>query len=104
MGAFHEGHLALIRAARAECETVVVSVFVNPAQFGAGEDFERYPRDEQRDSDLAEQAGADYLFAPGPGRGLPHRVPDLGRRGAARRRCWREPTVRATSAVWRPSA
>ena len=66
MGAFHEGHLALIRAARAECETVVVSVFVNPAQFGAGEDFERYPRDEQRDSDLAEQAGTDYVFAPGP--------------------------------------
>ena len=66
MGAFHEGHLALIRAARAECETVVVSVFVNPAQFGAGEDFERYPRDEQRDSNLAEQAGTDYVFAPGP--------------------------------------
>jgi pantoate--beta-alanine ligase len=66
MGAFHEGHLALIRAARAECETVVVSVFVNPAQFGAGEDFERYPRDEQRDSDLAERAGTDYVFAPGP--------------------------------------
>jgi pantoate--beta-alanine ligase len=65
MGAFHEGHLALIRAARAECETVVVSVFVNPAQFGADEDFERYPRDEQRDANLAGQAGADYLFAPG---------------------------------------
>jgi pantoate--beta-alanine ligase len=64
MGAFHEGHLALIRAARAECETVVVSVFVNPAQFGAGEDFERYPRDEARDATLAEEAGADIVFAP----------------------------------------
>jgi pantoate--beta-alanine ligase len=64
MGAFHEGHLSLIRAARAECETVVVSVFVNPAQFAADEDFERYPRDEARDAELAEDAGADVLFAP----------------------------------------
>ena len=64
MGAFHEGHLALIRAAREECETVVVSVFVNPAQFAAGEDFERYPRDEARDAALAEEAGADLVFAP----------------------------------------
>jgi pantoate--beta-alanine ligase len=64
MGAFHDGHLALIRAARKECETVVVSVFVNPAQFAAGEDFERYPRDEARDAALAEEAGVDLLFAP----------------------------------------
>jgi pantoate--beta-alanine ligase len=64
MGAFHEGHLSLIRGARAENETVVVSLFVNPAQFGAGEDLERYPRDEQRDSGLAEDAGADLLFVP----------------------------------------
>lgn len=64
MGAFHEGHLALIRAAREECETVVVSVFVNPAQFVAGEDFARYPRDGARDSELAEAAGTDVLFLP----------------------------------------
>jgi pantoate--beta-alanine ligase len=64
MGAFHEGHLSLLRAARAECETVVVSLFVNPAQFGAGEDLERYPRDEARDLRLAEEAGVDVLFAP----------------------------------------
>jgi pantoate--beta-alanine ligase len=64
MGAFHDGHLALIRAAREECETVVVSVFVNPAQFAAGEDFEQYPRDEARDAALAEEAGVDLLFAP----------------------------------------
>ena len=64
MGAFHEGHVALLRAAREECETVVVSVFVNPAQFAAGEDFERYPRDEARDAQLAEEAGADLLFVP----------------------------------------
>jgi pantoate--beta-alanine ligase len=64
MGAFHEGHLALIRAARAENDTVVVSVFVNPAQFAAGEDLERYPRDEARDASLAADAGADVVFAP----------------------------------------
>jgi pantoate--beta-alanine ligase len=64
MGAFHEGHLSLIRTARDECEAVVVSVFVNPAQFAAGEDFERYPRDEARDLRLAEEVGADVVFAP----------------------------------------
>jgi pantoate--beta-alanine ligase len=64
IGAFHEGHLALIRRAREECDMVVVSLFVNPAQFGAGEDLSAYPRDEQRDADLAEAEGADVLFAP----------------------------------------
>jgi pantoate--beta-alanine ligase len=64
MGAFHEGHLSLMRAARAECELVVVSLFVNPAQFGAREDLGRYPRDEERDARLAEEAGVDVLFIP----------------------------------------
>ena len=64
MGAFHEGHLSLFRAARAECGYVVASLFVNPAQFAAGEDFERYPRDYARDERLAEGAGVDLLFAP----------------------------------------
>ena len=64
MGAFHDGHLALIRRARADCDVVVVSLFVNPAQFGAGEDLESYPRDERRDAALAEAEGADVLFAP----------------------------------------
>jgi pantoate--beta-alanine ligase len=64
MGAFHEGHLSLFRAARAENDRVVVSLFVNPAQFAAGEDFERYPREEQRDAQLAEQEGVDVLFVP----------------------------------------
>ncbi len=64
MGAFHEGHLALFRAARDECETVVVSLFVNPAQFGPNDDLSRYPRNEARDAKLAEAAGADILFAP----------------------------------------
>ena len=64
MGALHAGHEALIVAARAECETVVVSVFVNPAQFDEGADLAAYPRDEARDARIAEAAGADVLFAP----------------------------------------
>jgi pantoate--beta-alanine ligase len=64
MGAFHEGHLSLFAAARKESDAVVASLFVNPAQFGAGEDLDRYPRDEVRDVTLAEQAGVDFLFAP----------------------------------------
>jgi pantoate--beta-alanine ligase len=64
MGAFHEGHLALFRAAREENELVVASLFVNPAQFTEGEDLARYPRDEARDVELAEKAGVDVLFVP----------------------------------------
>ena len=64
MGAFHEGHLALLRAAREECDAVVVSLFVNPTQFGATEDLSRYPRDETRDAQLAEAEGVDVLFTP----------------------------------------
>jgi pantoate--beta-alanine ligase len=64
MGYLHKGHLALIRAARAECDLVVMSLFVNPTQFGAGEDLDRYPRDEGRDLRLAGEAGADVVFAP----------------------------------------
>ena len=64
MGALHAGHEALIAAARAACETVVVSVFVNPAQFGDPDDLAAYPRDEERDVRIAEAAGADVVFAP----------------------------------------
>jgi pantoate--beta-alanine ligase len=64
MGAFHEGHLSLFRAARAENELVVASLFLNPAQFGDDEDFARYPRDATRDFELADAAGVDVLFAP----------------------------------------
>ena len=67
MGAFHEGHLSLFRAARAENDVVVVSLFVNPAQFGPGEDLDRYPRDEERDAALAEENGVDALFVPAAG-------------------------------------
>ena len=64
MGALHDGHLALLRAARAENETVVMSLFVNPAQFAESGDLERYPRDEERDLALAAEAGVDVVFAP----------------------------------------
>ena len=64
MGAFHAGHLALFAAAREENDVVVASLFVNPAQFGPAEDIGRYPRDEERDARLAEEAGVDVLFAP----------------------------------------
>ena len=64
MGAFHAGHLALFAAAREENDVCIASLFVNPAQFGANEDLDRYPRDEERDVRLAEEAGVDVLFAP----------------------------------------
>jgi pantoate--beta-alanine ligase len=64
MGAFHGGHLALFAAARGESEVVVASLFVNPAQFGRGEDLARYPRDEERDAALAGEAGVDVLYVP----------------------------------------
>ena len=64
MGALHDGHLSLIEAARERADLVVMSLFVNPAQFGEGEDLEAYPRDEKRDLDLAAAAGAQIVFAP----------------------------------------
>jgi pantoate--beta-alanine ligase len=64
MGYLHEGHLSLLRAARRRCDVVVMSLFVNPAQFGPGEDLDSYPRDEARDAGLAERAGVDLIYAP----------------------------------------
>lgn len=64
MGALHEGHLSLMREARAQCDTLVVSIFVNPTQFGPAEDFEKYPRDLNRDAELLTGENVDYLFAP----------------------------------------
>jgi pantoate--beta-alanine ligase len=64
MGALHEGHLALVHAARGRCATVAASLFVNPTQFRAGEDFTRYPRDEARDVDLFDKTGVDVVFVP----------------------------------------
>jgi pantoate--beta-alanine ligase len=90
MGAFHDGHLALFRAARDECDSVVVSLFVNPAQFGPQEDLGRYPRDEERDAAIAEAAGVDTLFAPATAELYPSdfgtwvEVADGGAEGSAR--------------------
>jgi pantoate--beta-alanine ligase len=64
MGAFHEGHLSLMRRARRECDVVVVSLFVNPAQFNDPGDLEKYPRDRERDEALSAEIGVDHLFAP----------------------------------------
>src|SRR6185312_93165 len=72
MGAFHDGHISLMRAARDAHDLVVVSLFVNPTQFGPAEDLAAYPRDEQRDARIAEQAGVDILFAPSVAEMYPH--------------------------------
>jgi pantoate--beta-alanine ligase len=75
MGALHEGHLSLVDRAVAICDKVVVSVFVNPLQFGPTEDYERYPRDLARDAELAFTRGVDIIFAPAPDEMFP---PDFG--------------------------
>lgn len=66
MGALHEGHLSLIREAQKQCSPVVVSIFVNPTQFGPAEDFKQYPRNLEADCAALESLGVDYLFAPSP--------------------------------------
>ena len=89
MGAFHDGHLSLMRRARAQCDVVVVSLFVNPAQFNDAGDLAAYPRDERRDAELAVAEGVDVLFAPSERGGLPgglrdHRVGLEGDRRSSR--------------------
>lgn len=64
MGYFHEGHLSLMRKAKEENDITIISIFVNPTQFGPGEDYERYPRDFERDKKLAQEIGVDYIFYP----------------------------------------
>jgi pantoate--beta-alanine ligase len=74
MGALHEGHLSLIRAAKRDCDVVAVSIFVNPAQFAPHEDFERYPRPFEQDCAMLEDEGVDLLFAPPAKQMYPHGV------------------------------
>ncbi len=103
MGFLHEGHVSLLRAARAECDLVVMSLFVNPTQFGPGEDLDRYPRDEERDLRLAGEAGVDLVFAPAVAEiypdGFATAVEVGGRLDRGPRRRPRPPRPRATSAA-----
>ena len=75
MGALHQGHLSLVRRARSECGLVVMSIFVNPLQFGAGEDYRDYPRDLDADAELAEREGVDIVFVPEDGVMYPRAEP-----------------------------
>jgi pantoate--beta-alanine ligase len=91
MGALHAGHVSLLDAARRENDNVVMSLFVNEAQFSSAGDFERYPRDEERDVELAERAGVDVVFAPAGEELYP---PDF--------RTWVEPDEHCLEAAFRP--
>ena len=91
MGALHAGHVSLLEAARRENDHVVMSLFVNQAQFSAADDFARYPRNEQRDLELAERAGVDIVFAPAADELYP---PDF--------RTWVEPDEHGLEADFRP--
>jgi pantoate--beta-alanine ligase len=91
MGALHAGHVSLLEAARRENDHVVMSLFVNEAQFSSAADFARYPRDEQRDLELAQRAGVDVVFAPGAEELYPPRF-----------RTWVEPHEHGLEAAFRP--
>ena len=97
MGALHDGHASLIRRARSERDVVVVSIFVNPKQFGPGEDLSRYPRDEQRDVELAGSLGADIVWAPSVEAFYPPGVEPVRRTPARSATSWRAPPGRGTS-------
>jgi pantoate--beta-alanine ligase len=102
MGAFHAGHVSLFEAARRESSTVVVSLFVNPAQFGERRDLEQYPRDESRDAAMAASAGVDVLFAPGPEEIYPGGFEtwvDLGRVGSSLEGAFRPGHFRGVATV-----
>ena len=104
MGALHDGHAELLRRARAENDHVVMSLFVNPAQFDEAADLAAYPRTEAADAAIAEAAGVDIVFAPGAGGGLSRRLRDDGQGGRSRARVrGRRTADRSTSRASPPS-
>ena len=101
MGALHDGHRALFRAARGENSRVVASLFVNPAQFDDQADLASYPRDEERDLELADSEGVDAVFAPGPTSSIRRGSPPGSSRTTRAPKARRDPV---TSGASRPSA
>ena len=100
MGALHEGHLSLVRAAKAECDYTVVSIYVNPSQFGPNEDFSKYPRTLEADLTLLAGCGADLVFAPTQRRDVPAGTRHVGRGRRGRRAAGRANAGRGISAAW----
>ena len=104
MGALHEGHRTLVRAARERAATVVVSVFVNPTQFGPGEDFDRYPRTWDADLAALAEEGADVVFHPPVDEVYPPGAVGVPSTRARWGRCSRAPSAPATSPACSPSS
>ena len=103
MGALHEGHLSLVRAAKAECDLTVATIYVNPSQFAAGEDLAKYPRTLTADLEKLAQCGADLVLRAGGRGGLPRRVTPPGSRSARSASRWRVsfgPAISAASPRW----
>jgi pantoate--beta-alanine ligase len=111
MGYLHEGHLSLLEAARRRCDVTVMSLFVNPAQFGPSEDLASYPRDETRDLEFASGAGVDLVYAPSAEEVYPEgfaTTVEVGRRDAAPAtsaglRPWSRSSSTPSSPMWRSS-
>ena len=100
MGALHEGHLSLVRASKAQCDCTVVSIYVNPSQFGPQEDLAKYPRTLQADLDALAALDAELVFAPGNEEMYPEGLLHLGGGGRSGRTAGRAMPAAAISAAW----